>query len=71
MQEAGKYVTLQRKKHQNIASNMKSYLTFLSRNRLYTAIEAFGMSVALGFVVVLGAYTAMEYSVGKAGEKAK
>ncbi|MGM9678302.1 MAG: ABC transporter permease [Bacteroidaceae bacterium] len=50
---------------------MKSYLTFLSRNRLYTAIEAFGMSVALGFVVVLGAYTAMEYSVGKAGEKAK
>ena len=71
MQEAGKYVTLQRKKHQDIASNMKSYLTFLSRNRLYTAIEAFGMSVALGFVVVLGAYTAMEYSVGKAGEKAK
>ena len=50
---------------------MKSYFKFLSRNKLYTAIEAFGLSVALGFVVILGAYAMMEYSVGKAGEKAK
>ena len=46
---------------------MKSYFKFLSRNKLYTAIEAFGLSVALGFVVILGAYAMMEYSVGKAG----
>ena len=50
---------------------MKSYFKFLSRNKLYTAIEAFGLSVALGFVVILGAYAMMEYSVGKGNEKAK
>ena len=50
---------------------MKSYFKFLSRNKLYTAIEAFGLSVALGFVVILGAYAMMEYSVGKGNEKAR
>ena len=50
---------------------MKSYFKFLSRNKLYTAIEAFGLSVALGFVIILGAYAMMEYSVGKGNEKAK
>ena len=50
---------------------MKSYFKFLSRNKLYTAIEAFGLSVALGFVVILGAYAMMEYGVGKGNEKAK
>ena len=50
---------------------MKSYFKFLSLNKLYTAIEAFGLSVALGFVVILGAYAMMEYSVGKGSEKAK
>ena len=50
---------------------MKSYFKFLSRNKLYTAIEAFGLSVALGFVIILGAYATMEYSVGKGNEKAK
>ena len=50
---------------------MKSYFKFLSRNKLYTAIEAFGLSVALGFVVILGSYATMEYSVGKGNEKAK
>ena len=50
---------------------MKSYLKFLSRNKQYTAIEAFGLSVALGFVVILGSYATMEYSVGKGNEKAK
>ena len=48
---------------------MKSYFKFLSRNKLYTAIEAFGLSVALGFVVILGAYAMMEYGVGKGIEK--
>ena len=50
---------------------MKSYLKFLSRNKQYTAIEAFGLSVALGFIVILGSYATMEYSVGKGNEKAK
>ena len=33
---------------------MKSYLRFLSRNKLYTAIEVVGLSVALAFLIVLG-----------------
>ncbi|MBQ1936671.1 MAG: ABC transporter permease [Bacteroidales bacterium] len=33
---------------------MKSYLRFLSRNKLYTAIEVVGLSVALAFVIILG-----------------
>ena len=49
---------------------MKSYFKFLSRNKLYTAIEAFGLSVALGFVVILGTYAMMEYGVGKGNQKA-
>ena len=43
---------------------MKSYLTFLSRNKLYTLIQLFGLSVALGFVILLAAYARTEYSVG-------
>jgi putative ABC transport system permease protein len=33
---------------------MKSYLKFLSRNKLYTAIEAVGLIVSLAFVVLIG-----------------
>ena len=33
---------------------MKSYLKFLSRNKLYTAIEAAGLIVSLAFVVIIG-----------------
>ena len=33
---------------------MKSYLRFLSRNKLYTAIEVVGLSIALAFLIVLG-----------------
>jgi len=35
---------------------MKSYLKFLSRNKLYTAIEAAGLIVSLAFVLLIGAY---------------
>ena len=35
---------------------MKSYLNFLSRNKLYTAIEVFGISVALAFIIPLVSY---------------
>ena len=34
--------------------SMKSYLKFLSRNKLYTAIEAVGLIVSLAFVIVIG-----------------
>ena len=33
---------------------MKSYFKFLSRNKLYTAIEAVGLAVSLAFVIVIG-----------------
>jgi putative ABC transport system permease protein len=33
---------------------MKSYLKFLSRNKLYTAIEAAGLIVSLAFLLVIG-----------------
>ena len=35
---------------------MKSYLKFLSRNKLYTAIEVVGLSIALAFVNLLSSY---------------
>lgn len=44
---------------------MKSYIQFLSRNKLYTCIEAFGMAFTLGFVILLLSYAKTEYSVGK------
>lgn len=31
---------------------MKSYLRFLSRNKLYTAIELVGLSISLAFVIL-------------------
>ena len=43
---------------------MKSYFKFLSHNKLYAAIEAFGLSIALAFVIILVSYASMEYRVG-------
>ncbi len=45
---------------------MKSYLRFLSRNKLYTAIELVGLSLALAFVIVLSSYIVDDMSVNKA-----
>ena len=36
---------------------MKSYLKFLSRNKLYTAIQAVGLIVSLAFVIIIFCYT--------------
>lgn len=47
-------------------SKMKSYLRFLSRNKLYTAIEIVGLSLALAFVIVLSSYIVDDMSVNKA-----
>ncbi len=44
---------------------MKSYFIFLSRNKLYTAIQAFGLSMALGFVILFASYARTEFMVGK------
>ena len=42
---------------------MKSYLKFLSRNKLYTAIEAVGLVVSLAFVIIIGSYVWQQLSV--------
>lgn len=43
--------------------NLKTYLKFLSRNRLYTFVSVFGFSVSLMFVIILGLYVKQELSV--------
>lgn len=45
--------------------SMKSYFVFLKRNKLYTAIQVFGLAVALGFVILLASHARKEYMVGK------
>ena len=40
---------------------MKSYLKFLSRNKLYTAVEAVGLIVSIAFVVLIGNYVWQRY----------
>ena len=42
---------------------MKSYLKFLSRNKLYTAIEAVGLVVSLAFVIIIGSYVWQQYAI--------
>ena len=42
---------------------MKSYLKFLSRNKLYTAIEAAGLIVSLAFVVIISCYVWQQFAV--------
>lgn len=43
---------------------MKSYITFLSRNKLYTAIQFFGLAIALGTVILLTSYARTEFNIG-------
>ena len=51
--------------------NLKSYFTFLSRNKAYTAVNIFGLAVSLMFVIIIGVYTWQEYSVDRQHSKAK
>ena len=44
---------------------MKSYFRFLSRNKLYTAIEVVGLSIALAFVVFIATFVAGELGYDK------
>lgn len=50
--------------------NIKSYINFLSRNRMYSFINVFGFSVSLMFVVLIGVYTYQEYTVDSMHSKA-
>lgn len=43
---------------------MKSYFTFLDRNKLYTAIQFFGLAIALGVVILLTSYADTEFNIG-------
>lgn len=43
--------------------NLKSYFTFLSRNKIYTLINVFGLVVSLMFVVLIGLYVWQERSI--------
>ncbi len=42
---------------------LKAFLTFLSRNKLYTAVNLCGFAVSLAFVLLLGLYLQREYAV--------
>lgn len=42
---------------------MSSYIKFLSRNKLYTIIEAIGLIISIAFVILIGNYVYQQYSV--------
>ena len=48
-----------------------SYFTFLSRNKVYTAINVFGLSLSLMFVMLIGVYVWQGYRVDKQHSKAE
>lgn len=39
-----------------LKNNIKAFLNFLDRNKLYTAINVFGLSVSLMFVILISNY---------------
>lgn len=49
---------------------MKSFFKFLSRNKAYTAIDMFGLSVSLMFVILIAVYTVQELSTDSFHTKA-
>ena len=49
---------------------MKSYFTFLSRNKAYAAIDIFGLAISMMFVVIIGGYTWQELHVDRQHSKA-
>ena len=44
---------------------MRSYLKFLSRNKLYFAIEFIGLAVSLAFVILMGSYVRQQTRLAK------
>ena len=51
--------------------NFKSFFNFLGRNKAYTAIDLFGLSVSLMFVILIASYVAGELSTDRYHEKAE
>lgn len=49
--------------------NIKSFLKFLAKNKAYTAIDIFGLSVSLMFVILIAVYTVQELSTDRFHEK--
>ena len=47
---------------------MKSYLRFLSRNKLYTAIEVVGLSIAIAFAIPMLCYNNSVRQISKGHE---
>ncbi len=45
--------------------DIKSFLKFLSKNKWYTMVDVFGLSVSLMFVIIIAVYTTSELSVDK------
>lgn len=50
--------------------NLKSFIKFLGRNKTYTAIDLFGLSVSLMFVILIATYVVTELSTDRYHEKA-
>ncbi|MDR1223658.1 MAG: ABC transporter permease [Tannerella sp.] len=50
--------------------DVRSFFRFLSKNRFYTFINVFGLSVSLMFVILIAVYTVQELSVDAFQEKA-
>lgn len=42
---------------------MKSYFVFLSRHKLYTAIQALGLLISIAFIILIGNYVWQQYSL--------
>lgn len=49
--------------------NFKSFFKFLGRNKAYTLIDVFGLSISLMFVLAIALYTAQEMSTDRFQEK--
>ena len=45
--------------------DIKSFLKFLSRNKGYTAIDVFGLSVSLMFVILIAVYVEYRQTTGE------
>lgn len=54
----------------NNVLNFKSFFNFLGRNKGYTAIDLFGLSVSLMFVILIATYVVGELSTDRGNENA-
>ena len=50
--------------------NLNTYLKFLSKNKLYTFVNVFGLSVSLMFVILIANYTISEFTTDNFHENA-